>query len=131
MQGFHYFIQPSLLSLIPPSYIIVPNRELANKSLLNSSTYAISSLNTNLPTMEPLNNIGIDIFKGQNSNNYDDMRDRKPSRSPNSSRDASMVSSMFSIPYHKKMERNNRMDINDSSNLSFELSYKTLQEKEI
>ena len=35
-----YSYQP-LPSLIPPSYIVVPNRELVNKSFLNSSIYTI------------------------------------------------------------------------------------------
>ena len=71
--------EPLLLSLIPLSYMVAPNRELANKSFLNSSTYAIPPTNTNLLTMEPYNTIGIDIFKGQNPNNYNNVRGRKPS----------------------------------------------------
>ena len=111
--------------------MVAPNRELANKSLFNSPTYAIPSQNTNLPTVEPFNNTGMDIFKGRTPDNFDKVRGRKPSRSPNSSRDTSMVSSMSSVPYHEKMERNNGMDIDDNNNFSPELSYKTPQEEEI
>ena len=111
--------------------MVVPNRELANKSSLNSSTYTIPSPNTNLLTVEPFNTTGMDIFKKQNPDNYDNMRDRKPSQSLNSSKDASMVSSTSSTPYHKRMEKNNEMDIDDNINASPELSYKTPQEKEI
>ena len=70
---------PSLLSLIPLSYMVAPNRKLVNKLSLNSFTYAISSPNTNLPTVESFNTTGMDIFKGQNPNNYDNVRGRKPS----------------------------------------------------
>jgi len=72
----------------------------------------------------------MDIFKGPNPDNYNDVRDRTNSHSPNSSRDTSMVSSISSTLYHKKMENNN-MVINDNNNSSQELSYETLQEKEI
>ena len=109
--------------------MVVPNRELANKSSLNSSTYAIPPNNLNLLTVKPYNSTGIDIFKGQNPNNYDDVRGRELSQSPNSSRDASMVSSMSSVSYHEKMEKNNDMEIDNNGNTSPELSYKTLQEK--
>ena len=112
--------------------MVAPNRELANKSFLNSSIYAIPpSTNTNLPTVDPRNTTGMDFFNGQNPDNYDDVRGRKPSCSPNSSRDASMVSSTSSIPYHEKMEKNNEMEIDDNGNSFSELSYETLQEKEL
>jgi len=52
-----------LLFLIPPSYMVVPNRELANKSLFNFPTHMIPSQNTNLPTVELFNNTGMDFFK--------------------------------------------------------------------
>ena len=129
---YHSLELPSLLSLIPPFYMVVPNRELANKSFLNSSIYAIlPSTNTNVPAMDPLKSTGIDIFKEQNPDNYDDVRGRTNSHSPNSSRDASMVSSTSSIPYHEKMEKNNGMEIDNNDNTSQELFYETLQEKEI
>ena len=67
-----------LLSLIPLSYMVVPNRELANKSFLNSSIYAILPTNTNLPIVDPHNTTGIDISKGQNPDNYDNVRGKKP-----------------------------------------------------
>ena len=111
--------------------MVVPNRELVNKSLFNSPTYTIPFQNTNLPTVELFNNTGIDIFKGWTPNNYDEVRGRKPSQSSISSRDASMVSSTSFISYHEKIERNNRIDIDDNNNFSSELFYETLQEKEI
>ena len=42
-----------------------------------------------------------------------------------------MVSSMSSTPYYEKMEKNNKMDIDNNINASTELSYETPQEKEI
>ena len=59
--------------------MVVPNRELANKSFLNSSIHAILPINTNSPTVDPHNTTGMDISKGQNPDNYDDMRGRKTS----------------------------------------------------
>ena len=43
--------------------MVVPNRELANKSLFNFPTHMIPSQNTNLPTVELFNNTGMDFFK--------------------------------------------------------------------
>jgi len=59
--------------------MVAPNRELANKSFLNSSIHAIPPTSTNLPTVDLRNITGMDISKGQNPNNYDDMRGRKTS----------------------------------------------------
>ena len=105
--------------------MVVLNIELVNKSLFNSLTYAIPSQNTNLPTVEPFNNIEMDIFKGRTPDNYDNVRGRKPSQSLNSSRDVLMVSLMSSISYHEKIERNNGIDIDNNNNSSPELSYET------
>ena len=73
-----------------------------------------------------------DIFTGSTPDNYNEARGRKLSPSLNSSRDTSIVSlTSSSIPYYKKMERNNNIDINNNNNVSPELSYKTSQKKEI
>ena len=99
--------------------MVAPNRELVNKSFLNSSIHAIpSSTNTKLPAVDSCNSRGMDIFKGPNPDNYNDMRCRTNSHSLNSSKDTSMVSSASSIPYHKKMEKNNGMEIDDNDNTS-------------
>ena len=118
-----------LLSLIPLSYMVVPNRELANKSFLNSSIYAIPPTNTNLPIVDPHNTTGMDISKGQNPDNYDNVRGRKPSRSLTSSRNTSISSTTSSTIYYERMERNNDMDVNEDDNFFTELSYKISQEK--
>ena len=86
--------------------------------------------NTNLPTVNPSNPTVMDISKGQNPDNHDDMRDRKPSQSPSCSRDISMSSTASSTIYHERMEKNNDMDVNEDENSFPELSYKTPQEKE-
>jgi len=123
--------QKTLFSLIPPSYIVAPNRDLANKSLLNSSIHTIPpTTNTKLPAVDSCNSTEMDFVKEPNPDNYDNVRGRINSHSPNSSRDVSMVSSTSSIPYYKKMENNN-MVIEDEVNASQELSYEILQEKEI
>ena len=111
--------------------MVAPNRELANKSFLNSSIHTIpSSTNTKLPAVDPCNSTEIDFFKGPKPDNYDDVRGRTNSHSPNSSRNTSMISSASTIPYHERMENNNIV-IDDNDNASQELFYETLQEKEI
>ena len=120
-----------LLSLIPPSYIVAPNRELANKPFFNSSTSSFSSQTNNLPTVDLFNNTEIDILKGRSPDNYDEVRGRSHSCSLHSSRDNSMISITSSKLYHQRMEENNGININDINNTPSELSYETSQEREI
>ena len=121
----------SLLSLIPPSYIVAPNRELANKPFFNSSTSSFSSQTNNLPTVDLFSNTWMVILKGRSPNNYNEVRCKNHSCSLHSSRDNSMISMTSSKLYHQRMEENNGMDIDDIINTSFELSYKVSQEREI
>jgi len=94
--------------------MVAPNRDLVNKSFLNSSIHAIlPATNTKLLAVDPCNSTGMDFFKEPNYDNYDNVRGRTNSHSPNSSRDASMVSSTSSISYHKKMENNNMIIDNE------------------
>ena len=109
--------------------MVAPNRELTNKSFLNSSIHAFPPTNTNLPTVDLHNTTGMDISKGQNPDNYDNVKDRKTSWSPTSSRDTSISSTLSSTIYHERMEKNNDMDVNKDDNSCPELSYKTSQEK--
>ena len=120
-----------LLSLIPPSYIVAPNRELANKPFFNSSTSSFSSQTNNLPTVDLFSNTWMDILKGRSPNNYNEVRGKNHSCSLHSSRDNSMISMTSSKLYHQRMEENNGMDIDDIINTSFELSYEVSQEREI
>ena len=80
-----------LLSLIPLSYIVVPNRELANKPFFNFFTSSFSSQTNNLPTVDLFSNTGINILKGRSPDNYNKVRGRKHSHSLHSSRDNSMI----------------------------------------
>ena len=64
----------SLFSLIPPSYMVAPNRELANKPSFNSPTSSFSSSTNNLSAVNLSNNTGIDIRKEKSSDNYDKVR---------------------------------------------------------
>ena len=57
------------------------------------------------------------------------MRERMFSQSSNVSRDTSMSSTKSSVVYHKRMEKNNDMDIN--KDVSPGLSYETSQEQTI
>ena len=72
----------------------------------------------------------MDISKGQNPDNHDDVRGRKPSRSLSCPRDTLMSSAASSTIYHERMEKNNDMDVDEDKNFFPELSYKTPQEKE-
>ena len=110
-------MKQSLLSPIPPSYMVVPNRELANKPSFNSPTSSFSSSTNNLPAVNLPNNTGIDIWKEKSPDNYDKVRDRIYSQSINSSRASSMSSTISKEPYYKRMEDENSMDINDIKNI--------------
>jgi len=74
----------------------------------------------------------MDIFSGTAPNNYDEVRGRPLSTNANISRDSSMSSARSSVAYHKKMERNNDMVIDDDfNNTSPALSYEDKQERAI
>ena len=133
----HFFLSRSLLFLLPPSCMVVPIGESANKLSFSSTTFSIStmasSLKTALPTMSTETDVGMDIQTGRVPSNNPEVQGRNPSPSNNSSRDSSMVSSGRSIPYHDRMDTN--MDIvpasNESNNEQLELSYETEQENAI
>ena len=76
----------------------------------------------------------MDILKGRAPDNYDEVRDRTLSQKLNISRDTSRSSIISAKPYHKRMTRNNDLDVDDDDNnkdTSPELSYETSQEKVI
>ena len=81
--------------------------------------------------MDQVNNTGMDILKGQASNNYNEVRGRMLLLKSNIFRNTSMSFVIYAEPYHKRMTQNNDMDINNNNNkdTSPELSYKTSQEK--
>ena len=119
------------LSLLPPSCMVVPIGESVNISFFNSSSNMIPPWNTILPTVDQVNNTGMDILKGQASNNYNEVRGRMLLLKSNIFRNTSMSFVIYAEPYHKRMTQNNDMDINNNNNkdTSPELSYKTSQEK--
>jgi len=54
--------------------MVAPIGELANILFFNSSSNTILPQNIILPTVDQVNNSGIDFLKGQASNNYDEVR---------------------------------------------------------
>ena len=104
----------SLLSLVPPSCIVAPIRELVNKYL---STSAFNST--------PLQMTRIPANEAMDVNNYNDIRGRTTSSSKVSLRVALVTSNASSISYHERMEINNNLsdeefrDPIDSSQLSY------------
>ena len=76
------------------------------------------------------NNTGIDFLLGSAPDNYDKMRGRPLSTKGNISRDSLMSFTKSSIVYHKRMDRNNAMVINDDiDNITPTLSYEDEQKK--
>ena len=116
-----------LLSLIPLSYIVVPNRELVNKPLFNSPTGSFSASTNNLPTVNLFSNTGMDIQKEKSPDNYDEVRDRSHSWSINSSRVSSISSTILKEPYYKRIEDENGMDIDNIKNISPSCSMRHLK----
>ena len=123
--------QPSLLSLVLPSCMVAPVRDLGNKFSFTTSNTS-STLTFELPTVYTASSTGMDILSGLSPDNYDEVRGRPLSTNTNISRDSSMSSMRSSVAYHKRMDRNNAMVINnDTSNNSPTLSYEDEQEKAI
>ena len=119
----------SLLSLVPPSCMVVPIRDLGDKFTSFSSNTIL------LPTFELLtvshsNNTRMDIFAGPSSDNYNEVRGRPLLTKRNISRNSSISFSKLSVMHHEKMELNNAMNVDiDIDNNSPTLSYETSQEK--
>jgi len=91
-----------LLSLIPPSYIVVPNRNLRNIQFFTS---AIPSTILQMACL-PVESV-IDINVNKYVNNYDDVREKSPSPNSINSRSASVFSKAFTISYYKRIEIQN------------------------
>ena len=91
----------TLLSLIPPSCMVAPNRDLENIHFLSSA------FTTSTAQMHPLPSaMEIDI---NNVNNYDNIRGRSHSLSNISSRSVFVILKASSRPYHEKMVINNNL----------------------
>jgi len=118
--------------------MVVPIRKLRNKFTSSSSntihtptnlpTTSSTNINSLLPTVSIVNDIGMDIPTEQAPVSDFEVRERNPISSVNLSRESSMASSGRSTPYH------DRMDVNIDCNSTIEeptpeLSYETEQEK--
>ena len=105
----------TLLSLISPSCIVVPKRELRN---IHFSTSAFISTTTYMACI-PASDV-------MNINNYSDVRERTHFTSKASFRSALISSSVLSQPYYKKIVLNNDLSNEDFREPvdKFQLSYK-------
>ena len=91
-----------LLSLIPPSYIVVPNRDLRNIQFFTSAIPP-TTLQMACLLVESM----IDINVNKYVNNYDDVRGRFLSPNSINSRSASVLSKASTISYYKRIEIQN------------------------
>jgi len=104
----------TLLFLLPPSCMVAPIGETANKFNFPtsfSSTIQSNNQRTFLPSVNIFSNTEMDHSTGTNPVIINDVRGRSPQIYKNRSRDSSMSSTVSSTIYHKRMELNNGMDI--------------------
>ena len=124
-----------LLFLLPPSCMVVPIGETANKFTFPTSfSTTIPTINQQnlLPSVNILNNTEVDHSTGSNPVINNDARGRSPQICKNWSRDSSMSFTVSSTIYHEKIELNNGMDIDSDPPVeSLMLSYEEEREKEI
>ena len=125
-------LMPSLLFLLPPSCMVAPIGNIANKLSFsrqnpNSST-TNHSRTSSIPTMLPFG-VGMDFQSGRAPDNYDEVRGRTLSSNGNVSRDISMSSTKSSVVYHERMTTSNLKDDDDPVDSTPDLSYETEQEK--
>ena len=92
----------SLLSLIPPSHMVIPNRDLGNKQQFSFSLAFITSTSQ----MAQFSILGL-VMNINDVDNFNDIRKRSPSSSKVISRSLFVSLSTSSIPYHKRMVINN------------------------
>ena len=103
------------LSLVPPSYMVAPVRDLGNK-LFSLSFNMHSQQSSQLLTIFSTNCTGMDRLSSESSsNNIDEVRGRTPTSKSLVSRDLSMSSTKSLVVYHKRMENNNDMDVDNIS----------------
>ena len=117
-----------LFSLLPPSCIVAPIENIANKLFFSHQNPNLSTTNysqtLSIPTMLPYG-MGMDIQSGLAPNNFNKVRGRTLSFNGNISRDVSISSTKSSVVYHERMTTNNVNNDNDPVNASPELSYET------
>ena len=95
-------LQP-LLSLVLPSCMVVPIRDIGNK-FLSTSTTTNSHSNMALQLLPPNMGMDIDNFISSNVDNYNDMRDHTMTSNKTSSRTISMSLSKVLVDYATKMK---------------------------
>ena len=110
----------------------MPIGNIVNKFIISStfspSTMSFTNINSSLPTMSFVNNIGMDNLSGQVPVFDCEVRGRNPTFAVNLSRESSLASSSRATPYHDRMDIN--MDCNSTmEEPTLELSYETEQEK--
>ena len=124
-----------LLFLLPPSCMVVPIGETANK--FNFPTFFSTTIQSNnqqtfLPSVNAFSNTEMDHFTGTNPVINNDVRDRSPQIHKNRSRDSSMSSTVSSTIYYERIKLNNSMDIDSNPPVETPtLSYKDEGDKEI
>ena len=125
----------SLLFLLPPSCMVAPSGNIANKFIFpsNLSTTITSRISqAPLPTVNESYNMGMDKSTGTNPVNNFEPRGRTSSIERNLSRDTSMSSTCSSVAYHERVTMNNGMDVDTDPPSDFPaLSYEEEQGKEL
>ena len=125
----------SLLFLLPPSCMVAPIGETANKFNFPtsfSSTIHSNNQRTLLPSVNTFSNTEMDHSTGTNPVIINDARGRSPRIHKNQSRDSSMSSMVSSTIYHKGMEMNNGMNIDSDPPVETPaLSYEKEKDKAI
>ena len=108
----------SLLSLLPPSCIIVPVREVVDKHCSFSSTFSTNSTMTSYPSNVKMCDIDNSKF-----------REYSAIFSKYSLREFLILLNTSSIPYYRKIEINNELPKEDSTNPvnSSQLSYMKIE----
>ena len=124
--------QLPLLSLELPSCMVVPAKNLENKSLFFTPIMH-SQHNLQLLTVYSTNYIEMDnIFSEKAPDNYNEVRDRTALPKSQMLRDLLISSTKSSVVYHERIESNNTTIENvNMNNKSPGLSYKMTQEKAI
>ena len=125
-------IDRQLLFLLPPSCMVAPIGNIANKLSFSHQNPNSSTMNhsqtSSIPTMLPFG-VGMDFQSEQASDNYDEMRGRTLSSNRNVSRNIFMSLTKLSVVYYKRMTTSNLKDNNDPVDSTPNLFYETEQEK--
>ena len=112
--------------------MVAPIGNIVNKFIISPtfspSTMSFANVNSSLPTVSFVNDIGIDNSLGQVPAFDCEVRERNPTFAANLSRESLLASSGWATLYHNRMDTS--MDCNSTmGELTPELPYKTEQEK--